>query len=88
MSITTLERTASFSEIVAEMDRRGKVIEQLEARLSYIDGIYKGAIDSLQHHQRQLDQDGIEVGVSRQALTEVIQGIEWALSASPAEQEA
>lgn len=54
------------------MDRRGLVIERLEARLAHIDGIYRGAIDNLQHHQRQLDQDGIEVAVSRQALWEVL----------------
>lgn len=30
------------------------------------------AIDVLKDHQRQLDPDGIEVGVSRQALDEVI----------------
>lgn len=61
------------------MDRRGLVIERLEARLAHIDGIYRGAIDNLQHHQRQLDQDGIEVAVSRQALWEVLAGVEAAL---------
>lgn len=30
------------------------------------------ALDNLRVHQRQLDMDGIEVGVSRQALNEVI----------------
>lgn len=64
---TTTTRQASIDEIAAEMDRRGTVIERLEARLAHIDGIYRGAIDNLQHHQRQLDQDGIEVAVSRQA---------------------
>lgn len=32
------------------------------------------AIEQLTNHQRQLDQDGIMVGVSRQALEEVL---EW-----------
>lgn len=59
----------------AEMDRRGTVIEQLEARIAYIDNIYMGAIDNLMHHQRQLDADGIEVGVSRQALCEVLDAV-------------
>lgn len=72
MSISTTTRQASVDEIASEMDRRGLVIERLEARLAHIDGIYRGAIDNLQHHQRQLDQDGIEVAVSRQALWEVL----------------
>lgn len=79
MSISTTTRQASVDEIASEMDRRGLVIERLEARLAYIDGIYRGAIDNLQHHQRQLDQDGIEVAVSRQALWEVLAGVEAAL---------
>lgn len=82
MSISTSSRTASIDEIVAEMDRRGVVIELLEARLAHIDGIYKGAVDNLNHHQRQLDCDGIEVGVSRQALCEVLAGLEAALRAA------
>jgi len=81
MSITTTTRQASIDEIAAEMDRRGMVIEQLEARLAHIDGIDAGAIDNLHHHQRQLDADGIEVGVSRQALLEVLTGVEAALPA-------
>jgi len=79
MSISTTTRQASVDEIASEMDRRGLVIERLEARLAHIDGIYRGAIDNLQHHQRQLDQDGIEVAVSRQALWEVLAGVEAAL---------
>lgn len=52
-----------------------------KARIAHIDGIYRGAIDNLQHHQRQLDQDGIEVAVSRQALWDVLAGVEAALAA-------
>lgn len=73
------------NEIAAEMDRRGNVIEQLEARLVHIDGIYKGAIDNLNHHQTQLDMDGVMVGVSRQALSEVLAGLEAALVSAPAD---
>jgi hypothetical protein len=80
MSIINISRQSSIDEIVAEMDRRGMAIERLEARLAYIDGIYKGAIDNLKHNQRQLDMDGCEVGVSRQALEEVLIGLEAALS--------
>ena len=80
MSIASFDRTADINEIAAEMDRRGNVIEQLEARLVHIDGIYKGAIDDLNHHQTQLDMDGVMVGVSRQALCEVLAGLEAALS--------
>ena len=80
MSIIHTTRTASVDEIAAEMDRRGAVIEQLEARLAHIDGIYKGAIDDLNHHQTQLDIDGVMVGVSRQALCEVLAGLEAALA--------
>lgn len=82
MSVSTITRQASANEIAAEMDRRGHVIERLEARLAHINGIYKGAIDNLNHHQRQLDADGIEVGVSRQALCEVLAGLEAALAES------
>lgn len=82
MSTVTYTRPASIEELAAEMDRRGKVIEQLEARLAHIDAIYPGAIDNLLHHQRQLDADGIEVGVSRQALCEVLDGLNAALSAA------
>lgn len=81
MSIITMTRPAKAEEIAAEMDRRGKVIEQLEARLAHIDGIYLGAIDNLSHHQRQMDMDGIEVAVSRQALCEVLDGLNAALVA-------
>lgn len=31
------------------------------------------AVENLRHHQRQLDADGIEVGVSRQALERVLE---------------
>lgn len=31
-----------------------------------------GAVEWLSCHQRQLDEDGVEVGVSRQALDEVL----------------
>jgi len=80
MSVTHTTRPTSIDEIAAEMDRRGAVIERLEARLAHIDGIYKGAIDNLNHHQMQLDMDGVMVGVSRQALCEVLAGLEAALS--------
>ena len=36
------------------------------------------AIENLIHAQRQLDRDGIEVGVSRQALDETLQWVNWA----------
>jgi hypothetical protein len=80
MSVTHTTRPTSIDEIAAEMDRRGAVIERLEARLAHIDGIYKGAIDDLNHHQTQLDIDGVMVGVSRQALCEVLAGLEAALA--------
>lgn len=35
-----------------------------------------GALEALKNHQRQLDADGCEVGVSRQALEEVIVAFE------------
>lgn len=38
------------------------------------------AIDQLRHHQTQLDMDGIQVGVSRQAIEEVLAGLDVALS--------
>lgn len=34
--------------------------------------IPEGALDQLRNHQQQLDQDGVFVGVSRQALDEVL----------------
>ena len=73
--IITHNRSAKIEEIAAEMDRRGEVIERLEARLAQIDGIYRGTIDNLLHHQVQLDMDGVMVGVSRQALCEVLTGV-------------
>lgn len=76
--IITHDRRTKIDEIVAEMDRRGEVIERLEARLAHIDGIYRGAIDNLLHHQTQLDMDGVMVGVSRQALCEVLDGVQAA----------
>ena len=82
MSIINITRSAGIEETTAEMDRRGRVIEQLEARLAHIDGIYKGAIDNLNHHQTQLDMDGVMVGVSRQALCEVLTALENAFALS------
>ena len=88
MTTVHITRQSRVGETAAEMDRRGNVIEQLEARLAHIDGIYAGAIDNLNHHQRQLDQDGIEVAVSRQALTEVLQAVEMCrLPTTPAGKE-
>lgn len=78
--IITHDRRAKTPELAAEVDRRGEVIERLEARLAHIDGIYRGAIDNLLHHQTQLDMDGVMVGVSRQALCEVLDGVQAALT--------
>lgn len=78
--IITHDRRAKIPELAAEVDRRGEVIERLEARLAHIDGIYRGAIDNLLHHQTQLDMDGVMVGVSRQALCEVLDGVQAALT--------
>jgi hypothetical protein len=44
-----------------------------------------GAIDALANNQRQLDMDGCEVGVSRQAVDEVLAGLRAALAALDAE---
>lgn len=77
--IVTHVRRAKIDEIADEMDRRGEVIERLEARLAHIDGIYRGAIDNLLHHQTQLDMDGAMVGVSRQALCDVLDGVQAAI---------
>lgn len=44
--------------------------------------IIADALDNLRVHQRQLDMDGVEVAVSRQALCEVLIGVESALSAA------
>lgn len=46
-----------------------------------------GAIDALANNQRQLDMDGCEVGVSRQAVDEVLAGLRAALAALAAETE-
>jgi len=46
-----------------------------------------GAIDALANNQRQLDMDGCEVGVSRQAVDEVLAGLRAALAALDAETE-
>lgn len=46
-----------------------------------------GAIDALANNQRQLDMDGCEVGVSRQAVDEVLAGLRAALDALDAETE-
>lgn len=78
--IITHDRRAKIPELAAEVDRRGKAIERLEARLAHIDGIYRGAIDNLLHHQTQLDMDGVMVGVSRQALCEVLDGVQAAIT--------
>lgn len=51
---------------------RDEVVEALKA-------IPQGAIDALRNNQRQLDMDGVEVGVSRQAIDEVLVGIDAAL---------
>lgn len=80
MSVTTTTRQASYDEVVAEMDRRGAVIERLERRLAHIDRIYLGALDNLRHNQRQLDADGIHVAVSRQALNEVLDRVTDAIA--------
>lgn len=38
MTIVTASRQASTDEIVGEMDRRGHVIEQLEAKIQELEG--------------------------------------------------
>lgn len=52
-----------------------------------LEGIPHGAIDALANNQRQLDVDGCEVGVSRQAIDEVLAGLRAALAALDAETE-
>lgn len=48
---------------------------QAVARLDkLISDVPKGAIENLKTHQQQLDMDGVIVGVSRQALEELL---EW-----------
>jgi len=41
---------------------------------------YNAAFDELKKHQRQLDHEGMEVGVSRQALDEMLEGYEAAVT--------
>jgi len=75
MSVSTSIRQASPAEMAAEIDRRGAVIEKLEARLAAQpsrSGYPTLAIDQLRNHQTQLDMDGVMVGVSRQAIDEVL----------------
>lgn len=75
MSVSTSIRQASPAEMAAEIDRRGAVIEELEASLAAQrsrDGYPALAIDQLRNHQTQLDMDGVMVGVSRQAIDEVL----------------
>ena len=43
---------------------------------------HRTALDWLKNNQRQLDMDGCEVGVSRQALDELISAYDDALSAA------
>lgn len=64
---------------VAKTHHASRIVKAVNA-VAHVDGIYKGAIDNLNHHQRQLDADGIDVGVSRQALCEVLAGLEAALA--------
>lgn len=46
-------------------------------------GLDPRALDALENNQRQLDQDGVEVGVSRQALDELISAYKLATGAEP-----
>lgn len=52
---------------------REEIVEALRSTLT-------PAIDQLRNHQTQLDMDGIQVGVSRQAIDEVLAGLDAALS--------
>lgn len=75
MSVTTFNRQASPAEMGAEIDRRGSVIETLEAEIAAMRsnaGYPALAIEELRCHQTQMDMDGVMVGVSRQALDEVL----------------
>lgn len=75
MSTATFNRQASPAEMASEIDRRGTVIEALEAEIAAMResaGYPAFAIEELRYHQTQLDMDGVMVGVSRQALEEVL----------------
>ena len=56
MAVTTSTRKITFDEAIAEMDRRGKVIETLERELNE-------AVDSL----KEIDAVGCDFGFYEQA---------------------
>lgn len=61
--------------------------ETIQKAREALASIPHGAIDALANNQRQLDMDGCEVGVSRQAVDEVLAGLRAALAALDAETE-
>lgn len=54
MSVSTTIRKVSVSEISAEMDRRGDIIERLEADIARKDELLKMALDRLGIASREL----------------------------------
>ncbi|GGE36537.1 hypothetical protein GCM10007276_12540 [Agaricicola taiwanensis] len=57
MSITTTTRSASVDEIAAEMDRRGRVIEELEAKLTTRDSLLDDMAKALALHKAWADNE-------------------------------
>ena len=74
MTISTFERNATIAEMAVEIDRRGAVIERLEAEIARLlsppEGV-EGLIMALESGT-QADQDGVMVIVSRQACHEAV----------------
>jgi len=68
------EWAIALTKVMAERD--ALKVELAKAKQTPIPEALRGALEQLVHHQQQLDEHGTYVGVSRQALNEVLEWIE------------
>ena len=73
-AVRCFEHLAAYVSSIPSPPVSGEVVEALRE-------IHPDAISALRDNQRQLDMDGCEVGVSRQAVDEVLAALDRALTA-------
>ncbi len=83
MTITSFERNASILEMAVEMDRRGKIIEDLEARITALTASLSGQPEGWVLVPREPTERMIDEGVEasrRQSVSTIYRAM---LSAAP-----
>jgi len=85
MTITLFERSASILEMAVEIDRRGAVIEALEAEIERLRGLFKIQTDSHAKHVKGIHQ---QHGAEREIYGDAAQALRERAETAEAERDA